>query len=342
MIDALSAEFFAGERRARRRAHHLRRRRREAVDLQLPGRRPRRVRRQAPRTSRATLDGARRRAAALRPALLVPLGAADPRAGRRGVRRPGRRGHRRRRSPTTPIAPGRPGPGRALAVPAEAREAGGDRRGTTRVDAPAPDDPVERLAGRDRRAHRRLARRRPGAAGRGPPAIRAGDVMILVQRRGADLRRGDPGAEAGAACRSPAPTCCASAASSRSTTCSRRCASPRPRGDDLSLAAFLRSPLGGLSRARALRAGARPRPGSALARRCAAAPPERWPEARALLDDLRAQADFLRPFELLDADAGAPRRPAQAGRAARRRGRGRHRRAARPGARLRAASSRRA
>ena len=139
------------------------------------------------------------------------------------------------------------------------------------------------------------------AGGRGLPGedrpIRAGDVMVLVQRRGADLPRGDPGAEAGAACRSPAPTCCGSAPSSRSTTCSPRCASPpRPR-DDLSLAAFLRSPLGGLSERELFElAHGRDRQPLGGAR---AAPAERWPEARALLDDLRDQADYLRPFELL-------------------------------------------
>ena len=29
-------------------------------------------------------------------------------------------------------------------------------------------------------------------------------------------------------------------------------------------------------------------------------PPGRWPEARALLDDVRARADYLRPFELIE------------------------------------------
>ena len=67
--------------------------------------------------------------------------------------------------------------------------------------------------------------------------------------------------------------------------------------DDLSLAAFLRSPLGGLSE-RELFELAHGRPGR-LGRALRDAPPDRCPEVRALVDDLRAQADFLRPFELI-------------------------------------------
>ena len=69
------------------------------------------------------------------------------------------------------------------------------------------------------------------------------------------------------------------------------------RGDDLSLAALLRSPLGGLSE-RELFELAHPR-GGTLWQALRAAPAGRWPEVRALLADLRDRADYLRPFELL-------------------------------------------
>ncbi len=67
--------------------------------------------------------------------------------------------------------------------------------------------------------------------------------------------------------------------------------------DDLSLAAFLRSPLGGLSE-RELFELAHPRTGT-LWRALRDDPAARWPEVRALLADLLAQADYLRPHELL-------------------------------------------
>ena len=65
--------------------------------------------------------------------------------------------------------------------------------------------------------------------------------------------------------------------------------------DDLSLAALLRSPLGGLSERELFRL-AHPRAGT-LWEALAAAEPA--PPIRDALRDLRAQADFLRPFELL-------------------------------------------
>ena len=100
-------------------------------------------------------------------------------------------------------------------------------------------------------------------------------------------------------------------------------------GDDLSLAALLRSPLGGLTE-RELFELAHPRDGHALARRCAPSPP-RWPEVRALLADLRARADFLRPFELLARILVRHDGRRKLDRPPRARGRGRHRRAHRPG-----------
>ena len=74
----------------------------------------------------------------------------------------------------------------------------------------------------------------------------------------------------------------------------RVAATPR---DDLSLAALLRSPLGGLGE-RELFELAHGRPGSLLAA-LRAGPEGRWPEVRALVEDLLRQADYLRPFELL-------------------------------------------
>ena len=67
--------------------------------------------------------------------------------------------------------------------------------------------------------------------------------------------------------------------------------------DDLSLAALLRGPLGGLSEA-ALFDLAHGREGTLLtALRARAAD---WPEAMALISEIRDQADYLRPFELLE------------------------------------------
>ena len=164
------------------------------------------------------------------------------------------------------------------------------------VDAKAADDPVRVLA-------RRIAGTVAGwlADGRSLPgeerAIRPGDVMILVQRRselfdaiirelkragvpvaGADLMR--IGGEL---------------AVNDLLAALRFAATP---GDDLSLAAFLRSPLGGMSE-RALFELAHPRQGM-LWQALREAPAGRWPEARAILEDLRRRADYLRPFELLE------------------------------------------
>jgi ATP-dependent helicase/nuclease subunit A len=165
------------------------------------------------------------------------------------------------------------------------------------LDARAPDDPVEVLAGRIAASVAEWL-----ASGRALPgdpdgrAIRPGDVMILVQRRselfdaviralkrarvpvaGADLLR--IGGEL---------------AVNDLMAALRVAATP---GDDLSLAAFLRSPLGGMTE-RELFDLAHPRSGP-LWRALRDAPAGRWPEARALLAELMAQADWLRPFELL-------------------------------------------
>jgi ATP-dependent helicase/nuclease subunit A len=165
------------------------------------------------------------------------------------------------------------------------------------VDARAPDDPIEVLA-------RRIAREIAGwlASRRALPgdpdgrAVRAGDVMILVQRR-ADLFH----AIIRALKRERVPVAGADLlriggelAVNDLLAALRVAATP---GDDLSLAALLRSPLGGMSE-RELFELAHPRQGS-LRRALREEPPGRWPEVRALVDDLLAQADYLRPFEML-------------------------------------------
>ena len=163
------------------------------------------------------------------------------------------------------------------------------------VDARAVDDPLHILADR-------IAGTISGwlTSGRTVPgeerAIRPGDVMILVQRRselfdaiiralkrarvpvaGADLLR--IGGEL---------------AVNDLLAALRFAATP---DDDLSLAAFLRSPLGGVSE-RELFELAHPRTGT-LWQALREAPAGRWPEARAILEDLRQRVDFQRPFELL-------------------------------------------
>jgi ATP-dependent helicase/nuclease subunit A len=163
------------------------------------------------------------------------------------------------------------------------------------VDARAADDPVEVLAGRIAATIGEwLATSRvlPGE----DRSIRAGDVMILVQRRG-DLFH----AIIRALKRARVPVAGADLlriggelAVGDLMAALRVAATPR---DDLSLAALLRSPLGGLSE-RELFELAHGRPAGLLAA-LRAAPAERWPEVRALVEDLLGQADYLRPFELL-------------------------------------------
>ncbi|MCB1376008.1 MAG: UvrD-helicase domain-containing protein, partial [Rhodobacteraceae bacterium] len=165
------------------------------------------------------------------------------------------------------------------------------------VDARSADDPVEILT---RQIAERIAgwiadgQLLPGENGARP--IRAGDVMILVQRRSAlfhavirALKR-----EGVAVAGADVLRMGGELAVKDLLAALRVAATP---GDDLSLAALLRSPLGGISED-GLFEIAHGRSGSlfaALRRQ----PPERHAPVRAMLDDLRDQADFLRPFELL-------------------------------------------
>ena len=176
----------------------------------------------------------RARAAALRPALFLPLGAADPAAGRRGVRAApagaglAAGGHPPRRS--TPSGPGGSSSGRSCRSPTSPTERPWDEP----VDARAPDDPVEVLAAAHRRAHRAAGcDDGPRAAGRATaaadPAGRRDDPGAAARPT---LRRDHPGAEAGAGAGGGRRRAARSAASWRSRTCSpalRVAATPRRR-----------------------------------------------------------------------------------------------------------------
>ena len=165
------------------------------------------------------------------------------------------------------------------------------------LDARPPDDPVAVLAG-DIAARLRgwldAGRALPGSAP--PRPIRAGDVMILVQRRGplfhaiirALKREGVPVAGADVL------RIGAELAVRDLLAALRVAATP---GDDLSLAALLRSPLGGMDEA-ALFELAHGRAGRLIGA-LRAAPPDRHAGVRAMIEDLLAQADFLRPHEML-------------------------------------------
>ena len=162
-------------------------------------------------------------------------------------------------------------------------------------ESPAPGDPVQALAAAiaaEIRGWLDAGRALPGE----DRAIRAGDVMVLVQRRGpifdaviqALKRAGVPVAGADVL------RVGAELAVRDLVAALRFAATP---SDDLSLAAVLRSPLGGLSE-RQLFELAHARDGT-LWRALRSAPADLAPEALRVLAELRDQADFLRPFELL-------------------------------------------
>ena len=69
--------------------------------------------------------------------------------------------------------------------------------------------------------------------------------------------------------------------------------------DDLSLACVLRSPLGGWSEDALFRL-AHPRPEGVPLWKALRERRDDWPETVAMIDDLRGQADFLRPYDLLE------------------------------------------
>ena len=194
-------------RRPRRPPHDLRRRRREAVDLQLPGRRPARVRRPL-RPLRPGADRDRLGAAALRPALLVPLGArrSSSSSTRCSAARPaqGLAG----RSPTmrsTPRSPAASSSGRSCRSRRSRTRDRGTRRST-------PARPTTRSRCWPGASPREIAgwlasgRALPGDPdGRGDPRRRRDDPGAAARR---PLPRDHPGAQARAGAgrrRRPAP-----------------------------------------------------------------------------------------------------------------------------------------
>jgi ATP-dependent helicase/nuclease subunit A len=161
------------------------------------------------------------------------------------------------------------------------------------VDMPAPDDPVFVLAEEvacEIADWLSVGRTLPGK-GR---AIHPGDIAILVQRRGPlfhaiirALKRNDVPVAGADVLRIGGEL-----AVKDLIAALRFAVTP---ADDLSLAAFLRSPIGALSESQLFRL-AHGRPGTLWQALHQA--PEHGP-IRALLADLAGQADFLRPYEML-------------------------------------------
>jgi ATP-dependent helicase/nuclease subunit A len=161
------------------------------------------------------------------------------------------------------------------------------------VDMPAPDDPVLVLAEEVacEIAHwLSVGRTLPGR----DRAIGPGDIAILVQRRGPlfhaiirALKRNDVPVAGADVLRIGGELAV------RDLLAALRFAVTP--ADDLSLAAFLRSPIGGLSESQLFRL-AHGRPGTLWqALRLA----REHGDLRAMLADLAGQADFLRPYEML-------------------------------------------
>ncbi len=159
------------------------------------------------------------------------------------------------------------------------------------LDSRPPDDPVDLLARRIAARIRLWLDTRLGLPGRGR-AIRAGDVLILVQRRDAVFH-----AVIRALKRAGVPVAGADVLriggelAVRDLLAALRITATA--ADDLSLAALLRSPLGGMSEG-GLFDLAHARTGTLWEALDATDHP-----LRAVLRNLRGQADFLRPFELL-------------------------------------------
>lgn len=160
-------------------------------------------------------------------------------------------------------------------------------------ETPAVEDPVALLARRIAATVRGWLDAGLALPGKGR-AIRPGDVLVLVQRRGPvfeaiirELKR------AGVAVAGADLLRVGAELAVRDLLAALRVAATP--ADDLSLAALLRSPIGGMSEAGLYRLAAGRR--GTLARALDADPAA--PPIRDVLRDLRAQADFLRPYELI-------------------------------------------
>lgn len=163
------------------------------------------------------------------------------------------------------------------------------------VDQRAPDDPILVLARRIASAIRGWLDEGRALPGEGR-AIRAGDVLILVQRRSPlfhavirELKRAEVPVAGADLLRIGGELAVRDLLAAL-----RFAATPT---DDLSLAALLRGPLGGLSEDELFEI-AHARKGT-LGGALRDQPPERWGDVRALLSELLRTADFLRPFEIL-------------------------------------------
>ncbi len=169
---------------------------------------------------------------------------------------------------------------------------------TDPVDMPAPTDAPVKLAGliADTIAEMLETGTVPAKDG-GLRPVTAGDIMVLVRRRSALFHqiirackaRGVPIAGADRL------RIGGELAVKDLTAVLAFLATPE---DDLSLAAALRSPLFGLDEDDLFRL-AHPR-GKAYLWNALREAAERYPETLACLDDLRGQADYLRPYELID------------------------------------------
>ncbi|MEL6264704.1 MAG: double-strand break repair helicase AddA [Pseudomonadota bacterium] len=168
------------------------------------------------------------------------------------------------------------------------------------VDRPPPAAPRPRLARIIAAEIERICREEAlpaRAAEAAPPPTRPGDILVLVRRRDAlagtlvrALRqRGVPvtGSDRLVLSRELAVQDLVAALSVAALP-----------DDDLALATLIRSPLGDVDED-ALMALAAGREGERLSARLAAAA-ERHPRAAALVADLMAQADYLRPYEMIE------------------------------------------